>query len=130
MGSFDSNNPKNSVNKYHDGDAEGGGALAFVKTMSVDVDLVDNANDNNNNTSLQDIALSPAHNAYTGVSPSGTKINHQGLFVVDEEELCDEHDDDQTSNSNSKSSKKKKKNPDQQSTGGLGGQIRKWLKPT
>mmetsp|Transcript_37818 Transcript_37818/g.43522 ORF Transcript_37818/g.43522 Transcript_37818/m.43522 type:complete len:1145 (-) Transcript_37818:170-3604(-) len=138
--SSESDNPKS--NRYHDGDVEGGGALAFVKNMSVDVNVeIDEHN-------LQEIALSPAQqNAhYTGVSPSGTGINHQGLFVVDEEDMCDEHndDDDHQTNTSKKSGRNSNSNsnprggtitnideslPDQQSIG-FGGQIRKWLTPT
>jgi len=111
--SFD-NSP---VDKYHDGDAEGGGALAFIKNINVDIE----------ENTLEAIALSP-HSYH---SPSGAAINHNGLFVVDEES-----DENTFTSKNSKNSSSNShrgtttvdKSINQESMG-LGGQIRKWLTP-
>jgi len=99
-------------NSYHDGRAEGGGAIAFVNNIDVD-----------KHCHLENIALTPRRSS----SPTHNNINvaPDGLFVVDEESGDDE--------SCSKSLKNKIKNAHQESSSspmtGLGGQLRNWLSP-
>jgi hypothetical protein len=92
-------------NGYHDGDVEGGGALAFVR--SIDVDDLHN---------LENVALTPRGDT----SPSNACLRN-GLFVVDEVS-----DDGTTSPLRVKSGQIPKVNQDGK---GLGGQLRKWLTP-
>ena len=99
----DDSSPVN--NGFHDGDVEGGGALAFVRNINVD-DL----------HNLENVALTPRGDT----SPSNACLRN-GLFVVDEVS-----DDGTTPPPHVKSGQSPKVNQDGK---GIGGQIRKWLTP-
>jgi len=95
---------KNSPNSnYHDGDVEGGGALALMRNMNIDVD----------EHGMESVFLSPRAKFR---SPTASVRN--GLFVVDEVS-----DDDQSP------VKSPMANSPTENTSRIGGQIKKWLTP-
>jgi hypothetical protein len=95
---------KNSPNSnYHDGDVEGGGALALMRNVNIDID----------EHGMESVILSPRASFQ---SPSASVRN--GLFVVDEVS-----DDDQSPLKSPMVS-----SPTANSSR-IGGQLKKWLTP-
>lgn len=94
---------KDSPNhNYHDGDIEGGGAMALMRNVNIDM----------NEDGMESVILSPRANFQ---SPSASIRN--GLFVVDE------GSDDDKSPLNSPEASSPVAEPT------IGGQIKKWLTP-
>jgi len=106
--SDEKNSPKNN---YHDGDVEGGGALALIRNVNIDI----------NEHGMESVVLTPRANFQ---SPKASV--RDGLFVVDEGS-----DDDR---SPLKSPRSTTSSPmadlqNQSSSARIGGQIKKWLTP-
>mmetsp|Transcript_25869 Transcript_25869/g.71037 ORF Transcript_25869/g.71037 Transcript_25869/m.71037 type:complete len:929 (-) Transcript_25869:412-3198(-) len=94
---------------YHDGDIEGGGALAFVRNVNIDID----------EHGMESIALTPR-----AKESSPTAFIRDGLFVVNEGS-----DDDKSPLRSPLARSPVEGVQAQSSAKKIGGQIKKWLTP-